>query len=432
MHIIPESSGTGVCVATSSSQHLSFVFVFLILNSAPHKDSNRPAAMSSSDSSENFSLLSYVLDPQNWIIEEYHPEVALEKGIYYPHAFDLFYAVLIGILLTFFHMWLTERVSKPLARFAMPVVIGAHIDPPAALKEKRFMKHYHKTSPKRRTAEWLARLCGESDEKEVGVWIDAVKNHELALKAEFKFAGSCFRLLHYSLAVIIGIYCLMDKPWFHDRELLWLDFPYHHVDNYILFYYMYSLGFYLHSTIFHFIEPKKDDFWEMLIHHIATILLIAFSYWSNCIRIGCIILLVHDVSDPFLELGKLLNYAEGKKADLLADIVFAVFALVFWVARLVILPFVVLRVTLVSPCAHGWCRLPTYYFFNFLLLVLLAISMYWSWVIFRMAYDVVVGNGLKDGREAEDFENMKKVQEKRSETGSTSSPTKKARSKKVD
>ena len=39
----------------------------------------------------------------------------------------------------------------------------------------------------------------------------------------------------------------------------------------------------------------------MLIHHWVTILLISFSYEAGFHRIGAIIIVVHDISDVFLE-----------------------------------------------------------------------------------------------------------------------------------
>lgn len=39
----------------------------------------------------------------------------------------------------------------------------------------------------------------------------------------------------------------------------------------------------------------------MLVHHLATILLITFSYTNNMIRCGTLVMCLHDASDIFLE-----------------------------------------------------------------------------------------------------------------------------------
>ena len=44
-----------------------------------------------------------------------------------------------------------------------------------------------------------------------------------------------------------------------------------------------------------------QDFWPMFIHHNATVILILMSYVTNHVRIGCLIILVHDSADYLLE-----------------------------------------------------------------------------------------------------------------------------------
>ena len=50
-----------------------------------------------------------------------------------------------------------------------------------------------------------------------------------------------------------------------------------------------------HSPLF------LQDFKEQIIHHVATIALISFSWLVNYIRAGTLIMLVHDASDYLME-----------------------------------------------------------------------------------------------------------------------------------
>ncbi|CAN0439062.1 unnamed protein product, partial [Discosporangium mesarthrocarpum] len=63
---------------------------------------------------------------------------------------------------------------------------------------------------------------------------------------------------------------------------------------------------------FQLLDTKRSDFWQMFVHHWATLLLLAFSWLLNLVRIGSLILLCHDCSDIFLELAKIFNYLQKR------------------------------------------------------------------------------------------------------------------------
>lgn len=73
----------------------------------------------------------------------------------------------------------------------------------------------------------------------------------------------------------------------------------------------------------------------MFLHHIVTICLLVFSYLCNFIRVGSVILLLHDSADYWLELAKMTTYANFKY---ICDSSFIMFALVWLVTRLTIFP----------------------------------------------------------------------------------------------
>ncbi|KAG2470371.1 ATS17 metalloproteinase, partial [Polypterus senegalus] len=95
------------------------------------------------------------------------------------------------------------------------------------------------------------------------------------------------------------------KPWFYDTDEVWKHYP-------------------------------LQDFKEQIIHHLATIILLSFSWCANYARIGTLVMITHDASDILLESAKLFHYAGWKD---ICDAIFVCFAVVFIVTRLVIFPF---------------------------------------------------------------------------------------------
>ena len=96
----------------------------------------------------------------------------------------------------------------------------------------------------------------------------------------------------------------------------------------ILVYYLAELSFYLSLLLTIFTDVKRKDFPEQVIHHFATILLLALSYVCGFTRVGTLVMWCHDISDIFLESAKLCVYSKKGPA---ADILFVLFGISFFI-----------------------------------------------------------------------------------------------------
>nr|DBA19797.1 TPA: hypothetical protein GDO54_015574 [Pyxicephalus adspersus] len=129
------------------------------------------------------------------------------------------------------------------------------------------------------------------------------------------------------------------------------------------------------------IRYLKKDFGIMFLHHLATISLITFSYVNNMVRVGTLVMCLHDMADVLLEAAKMANYSKCQK---LCDLLFVVFALVFVIARLGIFPLWILNTTMFE----SWEIVgpyPSWWVFNLLLLVLQSLHLFWSYLIIKIA-----------------------------------------------
>jgi len=64
----------------------------------------------------------------------------------------------------------------------------------------------------------------------------------------------------------------------------------------------------------------EKNYWELLVHHFATVFSIVFSYFTNLEGYGPFILIASDISDGFLNIGKVYRDVfglNGKQGDLL-------------------------------------------------------------------------------------------------------------------
>ncbi|KPP60064.1 ceramide synthase 2-like [Scleropages formosus] len=153
-------------------------------------------------------------------------------------------------------------------------------------------------------------------------------------------------------------------------------------------YYMLELSFYVSLLFSVATDVKRKDFKEQIVHHVATIVLISFSWCVNYIRAGTLIMLVHDASDYLLESAKMFNYAGWRTT---CNCMFILFAAVFFVTRLIIFPLRILYCTWVYPVTM-YPPFFGYYFFNGLLLLLQCLHIFWALLILRMVIKFLPGN----------------------------------------
>ena len=228
-----------------------------------------------------------------------------------------------------------------------------------------------------------------------------------------KFVEALWRLIFYSCFVVVGIRVLLfpsRQVWLEDTTLHWKQWPFHDISPLTNFYYHIQLGCYMHQLMW--TEVSRSDAAEMILHHFATIFLILLSYLTNFTRIGSSILVVHDLADIFLESAKCFNYvsknsktAVGKACGSCCDVLFGLFAIVFFVTRLVLYPrYMVYSLVYEAPQVLGGAWVG-YYVFAVLLVILQCLHVFWFYLISVMIYKLAIkGTVEKDDRSDDEDE----------------------------
>ncbi|MCJ8728473.1 hypothetical protein PDJAM_G00004840 [Pangasius djambal] len=268
------------------------------------------------------------------------------------------------------------------------------------------LESYYCHSSKYPTQKCVTELCRQSgcSEKQLQRWFRRRRNQDRPILIK-KFREASWRFVIYLFAFVAGLVALIDKPWLYDLEEMWKGFPTLTVLPSQYWYYMLELGFYFSLLFSVASDVKRKDFKEQIIHHVATITLISFSWCMNYIRAGTLIMFLHDSSDYLLESAKMFNYAGWRKT---CNYIFIVFAVFFIITRLVIFPFRILYCTWVYPLTL-YPPFFGYYFFNGLLLVLQCLHVFWAALIIRMAlrflpHNEIVEDERSDRDETDDSE----------------------------
>ena len=222
-----------------------------------------------------------------------------------------------------------------------------------------------------------------------------------------KFSESLYKFLYYSLTFYGICYILVyEETIWPDIQNCWKNvFEGHNRSLIVSGYYIFELSFYISElACISWLETKRKDHTVLLIHHIATIILIGISYVYGFHRIGILVLYAHNINDIFLEAAKLFNYIGF---TFLANINF-VFLIISWIAsRLYFLPFHILHTAYYDGYdlfMKNRDYILQYYIGIVCLTMLCFMHVYWFFLICKIAYKAV-----KEGKTEDERENFKEV-----------------------
>jgi len=148
-------------------------------------------------------------------------------------------------------------------------------------------------------------------------------------------------------------------------------------------YYLVELGYAMHSLVFHLCIKRRNDFVEMIVHHIVTILLVAFSYLSGQYRVGIPVLLLHDLPDVFVYFTK-SSVDSGSTVRTLAGYLGMVASWAY--LRLYVFPLKVIYPVLAVTCLpeNAGCAMPSCRWLGTNLVILQLLHVWWFLLFLKM------------------------------------------------
>lgn len=133
--------------------------------------------------------------------------------------------------------------------------------------------------------------------------------NDLEQKVE-KCLRGIFKVIFFSTTFSLGLFQVLMNTNFcpsfmggSGNHLLTIgNYPYTPMPNGLKFYYMLSISYYIQDGIEHIFMTPKFDFWEMILHHVITSLLLFSSYMNGLWIIGAHILPMMDFEDIWIGL----------------------------------------------------------------------------------------------------------------------------------
>ncbi len=158
-----------------------------------------------------------------------------------------------------------------------------------------------------------------------------------------------------------------------------------------------------------FVDERRKDYFVMYTHHIVTIGLVGWSWAVGYMRIGLLVLFVHDISDIFVDLLKMVNYLKlsDRRGFYASEIAYVLCVLSWLYWRLYEYPLRVIRGSLVAPYSllvktprdpvtipllgleFFPADLPGHFQLNVLLLSLLGMHIYWFHLFLMIGYRIL-------------------------------------------
>eukprot|EP00871_Galdieria_phlegrea_P005749 jgi/Galph1/661/GphlegSOOS_G5312.1 len=239
------------------------------------------------------------------------------------------------------------------------------------------------------------------------VWIHRVMFSNLfknySKRKRQKLSENLYYTVAYSMSFCFGISVFLLENWALDLggpllTSLWTPYP-PPVSAFFRSFYIIEFGYYLGNLAFLLLtDTRHSDFLEFFIHHISTLLLIFISYSFQYVRIGLVILTLHDASDILLYGTKCVYYFGVQPLD---SIMFCVFAIVFYITRLFIFPRIiwgvavdVVRLVLNEPSFSGFAANWTVHFSHYFVCLIALCTLellhcFWFSLILKMIGRVI-------------------------------------------
>ncbi|KIY49286.1 LAG1-domain-containing protein [Fistulina hepatica ATCC 64428] len=230
-----------------------------------------------------------------------------------------------------------------------------------------------------------------------------------------RFSEQGYAMVYFAIYGLWGVWIMKTCPtWWFRTEYYWIDYPHWAMKPALKRYYLTQFSHWLYELLVMVlgVEKPRKDFFELVIHHAVTLWLIFWSYLVNLTFIGNGVFVSMDIPDVFLAFSKLLNYLQYDRAKNVSFLVFfGVWTYFRHYLNIVILHSVWIHFDLIPESARQWRWREGAWMVWWMryqiwapIFALQLINLFWYYLMCRILYRAVAGDGASDVRSDDEDE----------------------------
>ncbi|KAI4869821.1 longevity-assurance protein [Hypoxylon rubiginosum] len=145
-----------------------------------------------------------------------------------------------------------------------------------------------------------------------------------------RFSEQGWMLMYNTVFWTLGMFIYSNSAYFLNLDELWTNWPKRELDGLTKFYTLAQGAYWTQQLLVVNLEARRQDYWQMIVHHLATMTLIASAYAYHQTRVANLILVLMDAIELLFPLAKCLKCLGFTTV---CDVLFGLFLLTWLVTR---------------------------------------------------------------------------------------------------